>query len=72
MCCIDPVKDDEEKHKGDEVKEDDQESSYLGQPTDIEEIKPPEVTQDKEKIFQFQPFEGMHFRITNNSIHAEE
>ena len=57
---IDPAKEGEEKHKEDEVRGDGQEPSDLGQPTDIEDIKVAEVTQDKEEIIQLQPFEGMH------------
>ena len=43
----------------DELKGEDQEPIDLGQPTDIEEIKPADVIQDKEDLIQLQPFEGM-------------
>ena len=55
MCnCIEPAKEE------DAVRGNVQEPCDVGQPTDIKDIKLPEVTQDKEEIIQSQPFEGKH------------
>ena len=66
--CIDPAKDGEEKHRENIAKGDEQEPTDLGQPTDIEDVKPAEVTQDKEELIQLQSFEGMIMNIQGKWI----
>ena len=66
--CIDQAKDGEEKHREEFAKGDEQEPTDLGQPTDIEDIKSAEVTQDKEELIQLLSFEGIIMNIKGKWI----
>ena len=59
VVCLEPSKGIEGTHNENEVRGDEKEPTILGQPSDMEEIKQVEVTQDDEDLIQFDPFEGM-------------